>query len=917
MNLVQQNTYPKFDFFVLGAELEEQIKENLGEQDKIRTDLLEKFKDAYQSFYEKAERYLLDTGDGYGCAKGLSDFQDELIQLIYSITIRYIYVADNPSKSEHMSLIATGGYGRGHLAPGSDIDILFLLPYKQTPWGESVVEYVLYFLWDLGFKVGHATRSIDQCIQLSRSDFTIRTALLDARLICGDEDLFSSFDTRFRQDVMKGSAREFIEAKLEEQDERHEKSGKSRYLVEPNIKDGKGGLRDLHTLYWLSKYVTDAENAKDFVDAGIFSKREYSSFLRCSRFLWAVRCHLHFLTKRPEERLSFDLQLEMAVRLKYKDRSGRRAVERFMRHYFLIAKEVGALTRVVCMSLEIRELKALPSLSKYLRTSFWSGRKKLPDNDQFKLVNGRLSYQNKKIFEKDPINLIRLFNVAEKYKLAFHPDVIRLVRASWKLIDDDLRNNPEANEIFLELLSSVENSESTLRKMNEVGVLGRFIKDFGYIVCTTQFNMYHHYTIDEHLLKSVGILSEIENGDAAEEHPILSKLFSHIRYRRALYVAVFLHDVGKGQEEDHSIVGARIAEELCPRFGMSKAETDTVSWLIENHLLMSQVAQSRDLSDPKTIKDFADIVQSRERLMLLTILTVADIRAVGPEVWNGWKRQLLRTLYLLALPLVSGGYTDPDQEALVTSKQQKLLNELSEWSENDKDKLIQRHDDGYWLRTNLEQQIEHANLLRKWDERQQELLYSVNFHERAEATELSLITRASAALLSKIAGTCASSGANIVGAQISTTNDDIALDTIILQREFDDKNDEIRRVERIVRNLKQVISGKKSMDDLRIDERKQERLERVFPMEPEVLIDDSISDKYSVIEVNCFDKPGLLYDLTRIIADMKLDISSAHIATFGEKAVDVFYIHGLSKQSGGKTDLSDELRERLLSVLTE
>ena len=298
MSLEKEKKYCLYDAETLRSDLSNCIQQYGSDHDGLRSAALEKIKNILNIVYEKAEAELMETGDGYGCAAALSSFQDSLIQAIYDFTVNNIYLAVNPSESEHMSVIATGGYGRGLLAPGSDIDLLFLLPYKQTPWGESVAEYILYFLWDLGFKVGHATRSIDQCIQLSKSDFTIRTAILDARLIWGDERLFSELKRRFHGELVKGSGRAFIEAKLAEQDERHERTGKTRYLVEPNIKDGKGGLRDLHTLYWISKYVTESEDASDFVDAGIFSQREYSSFNKCNHFLWAIRCHLHFLTKK-------------------------------------------------------------------------------------------------------------------------------------------------------------------------------------------------------------------------------------------------------------------------------------------------------------------------------------------------------------------------------------------------------------------------------------------------------------------------------------------------------------------------------------------------------------------------------------------------------------------------------------------
>ena len=650
------NPAPYFDPDALRAELTAIWKELKGNDTKLRAKAIALLTDVVTEAREAARSQLEADGNGRVCAEGLSKFQDELIHAIYDFTVLHVYRAQNPSEAERMALVATGGYGRAMLAPGSDIDLLFLLPYKQTAWGESVVEYILYMLWDLGFKVGHATRSVEQCVRAARDDMTIRTCLLDARLILGEMSLFEEFRTRFANEVVKGTGREFIEAKLAERDTRHERSGASRYLVEPNVKDGKGGLRDLHTLYWLSRYLYPGEDFKDFVEAGVFSRAEYNSFVKCVDFLWSVRCNLHFLTGRAEERLSFDLQPQMAERLGYREQKGQRPVERFMKHYFLVAKNVGDLTRVVCSTLEVQQLKAVPALNEIFAPKSWRRRAKLRKTTDFRIDNGRINVAKKDAFKKDPVNLIRLFWQADRQNVMFHPEVIRLVQASLKLIDKKLRRNKEANRLFLDMLTNSKSPENVLRRMNEAGVLGRFIPSFGKVVAMMQFNMYHHFTVDEHLIRSIGILSDIEHGRCAEELPVSTEIVHTIENRRALYVAMLLHDVAKGRQEDHSIAGARIARRVCPRMGLSPSETETVSWLIEHHLDMSLYAQSRDLSDPKTIEDFAAIVQSPERLKLLLVLTATDIRAVGPGVWNGWKGQLLRTLYYEAQSILAGGH---------------------------------------------------------------------------------------------------------------------------------------------------------------------------------------------------------------------------------------------------------------------
>jgi [protein-PII] uridylyltransferase len=906
---------PYFDAGAVARELAECIGRHGGSERAARPAILERLKELLKAERQGASLQLDSDGDGRRCAGGLSHFQDALIRLVYDYTVSHVYRAENPSSAERMAIIATGGYGRGLLAPFSDIDLLFLLPYKQTPWGESVVEYMLYLLWDLGLKVGHATRTVEQCLKLSRADMTIRTALLDSRLILGDAGLFEELVTRFEREVVRGTAREFVEAKLAERDERHRRAGESRYRVEPNIKDGKGGLRDLHTLHWLTRYLY-GDGAGDAVEAKVFTAEEYATFRRCEDFLWAVRCHLHFLTGRPEERLTFDVQQAMAERLGYVERRGLRAVERFMKHYFLVAKDVGDLTTILCSALEIQQHKSSPGLTRFLNPLGWRTRRKIRATSDFRFDNGRLNVANADVFKRDPVNLIRFFARAEETNAFFHPDAVRLLRRSLRLIDDRLRNNPEANRIFLDLLCSATNSEPTLRRMNEAGVLGRFIPDFGRVVSMMQFNMYHHFTVDEHLIRTVGVLSDIERGDAAEPHPLSTQIVKTIQNRRALYVAAFLHDIAKGRDEDHSIAGARVARALCPRLGMTPAETETVAWLIEQHLTMSSVAFSRDVGDPKTIRDFANVVQSPERLKLLIVLTVADIRAVGPGVWNGWKGQLLRALYFETEPLVAGGHTQLGARDRVAAAQEAFRVAMPDWPNEELDGYIERHYPDYWLKTDTRKAVEHAKLFHLAESQDRKLASIFTTDAFTAITELSLLAPNHPRLLALFAGACAAAGANIAGAHISTTRDGVALDTFLLAREFEHDEDELRRARRIAETIEQLLKGEARLGPL-IAQRRERRSSRVgaFAVAPEVLIDNAISHQLTVIEVAGLDRPGLLYELTNALSDLNLDITSAHITTFGEKAVDVFYVTDLTNKKITSPQRQKAVKQRLLSVL--
>jgi [protein-PII] uridylyltransferase len=906
---------PYFDLDLLRHEASELARTHAGQDAKLRAALVDRMRQLVDDAYATAKRQLEEDGDGRTCAAGLSAFQDALIKLAYDFTTNHVYRVENPTAAERMAVVAQGGYGRGLLAPGSDIDLLFLLPYKQTAWGESVAEFMLYLLWDLGFKVGHATRNIDQCVRLSHSDMTIRTALLDARLILGDAPLFADFQHRFRKEVLEGNPRAFVEAKLAEQNVRHARAGASRYLVEPNVKDGKGGLRDLHTLHWLAKHLYPDKAEAEFVEAGVFNRHEYRSFRRCESFLWTVRCHLHFLTDRAEERLNFEVQQLMAERLGYKGHAGLSAVERFMKHYFLVAKEVGDLTGIVCSALEMKQMKGLPALDTLLAPFSWRRRAKLRRTSDFRIENGRIYAVSKDAFAKDPVNFIRLFSLADEHQASFSPEVLRQVRSNFRLIDDTLRADPTANRLFMKLLTDSRDPEAVLRKMNEAGVLGRFIPDFGRVVSMMQFNMYHHFTVDEHLIRTIGFLSGIERGKFATEHPVSSEVVRTIDSRRALYVAALLHDMAKGRDEDHSIAGARIARELGPRLGLNAAETETAAWLVEHHLSMSLFAQSRDLNDPKTLRDFATLVQSRERLKLLLLLTVADIRAVGPGVWTGWKGQLLRTLYFETEPLLGGGHTTLSRSERVARAQDELRERLAGWPRHDLEHFIDRHYPSYWLRTDLAVVAEHAKLIRDAEAQNRPIVTHIATDAFRGVTEITLLAPNHPRLLAMVAGACTGAGANIVDAQISTTRDGMALDTVHLEREFDQAEDEERRARKIAVTIERLLKGEVRLAEVVSTKRRPKSRLSAFTVEPQVVIDNTLSDALTVIEINGLDRPGLLYDVTREISDLNLDIASAHIATFGEKAVDVFYVTDLTGKKITSKSRESAIRERLLKAL--
>jgi [protein-PII] uridylyltransferase len=644
---------PPADAAALTERLEAIADETERDEVSRRARAIEVLRAFYARSRAVAETHLLAGAPGVQVARELAAAVDAIVTALWRFGWRHVLRSANPTEGERMALAAVGGYGRSVLAPFSDLDLLFLRPWKETAASESLTEFMLYALWDLGFRTGAASRTVAETIKYAREDMTIRTAVLEARFLAGDEKLFDELQKRFNREVVRGSAREFVAAKLDERDGRHAKIGASRYLVEPNVKDGKGGLRDLHTLFWIARYLDPSSPQGEKALEGILTAKDRRTFTEAFNFLWAVRAHLHFVTGRAEERLSFEVQPEIARRMGWRGRADESAVERFMRRYFLVAKDVGALTRTFCAKLEQDRTKTARGLSRLLPAPK-PKRKKLDDPD-FVEEDGRLTVADAQVFERDPTALLRLFRTADRNDLDLHPDAFTAVVRNLNLVTPKFRRDPKTAEVFLDILARGVRPGRTMQLMNDTGLLGRFLPEFGRIVGQTQLNRYHAYTVDEHTLRAVGIIGDIDNGRLAEDHPLCTLIMPVIADKEALYLAMLLHDTGKGgtrgQEDDGSIA----AQRACDRLGLPHAQTALTAWLVRHHLVMSDFAQKRDVSDPDTVAAFARVVETPERLRLLLVLTTADIRAVGPGVWNGWKGQLLRELYAATEAALRGG----------------------------------------------------------------------------------------------------------------------------------------------------------------------------------------------------------------------------------------------------------------------
>jgi [protein-PII] uridylyltransferase len=856
-----------------------------------------------------------DQITGLQAARMLGSLIDGLISALYE----HATTDTGFGEPDHLSVAGTGGYGRGVLAPFSDIDLLFLTAVEPTRQTLQVVEYMLYFLWDLGVKVGHATRSIEDCLVEGAKDTTIRTALLDARHVAGDAALFDDFHGRFRTACKEAGVAEYIAAKQAERAARHRRYGESPFVVEPNIKEGRGGLRDLQTLYWIARYVYDTQTMGELADVGeVLTQSEAKHGRRAWEFLWTVRFHLHYVAGRAEERLTFDVQPVVGARMGYTHRDRQDGVERFMRHYFLTAREVARLTRILEPGI-LREALGPPAIAAETDPALLKC--------GFVLAEGQLLPIPGRDFDKEPLQMLRILQVARDRNLDLHPLVIRsLIQNERRAVG--LRGDLKAAALFMDLMCGKEpdhhrasahpDGARWLSIMNETGFLGRFIPDWARIVGQMQFDTYHVFTVDEHTIEAIRVLNTLERGELVEIAPVATGLLDHLQSRRALYLAMLLHDIAKGRGGDHSEIGADIALKVGPELGLSAEETETVSWLVLHHLLLSGVAFKRDIDDPKTILDVADTVQSPERLRLLLILTVADMRAVSPKVWNGWKATLLRDLYARVAEVLAGGLSTTERDVRVERARHAAAALLTDWPKEAIERFTSLGYPGYWLSFDPETHARHARLVRDAEARNAPLTVDTQPLPARAVTEVTVYCADHAGLFSKISGALAVAGASIVDARIHTMTNGMALDTFWIQDAAGGTFDAPHRLARLAVLIEQALSGRIRLatEIRRVSKMLLGRRMRAIHVPPRVVIDNHASNTHTVLEVNGRDRPGLLHDVTAAISDQGLQIASAHVTTYGVRAVDVFYVKdvfGLKVENERKLTT---LRDALLKALT-
>ncbi len=835
-------------------------------------------------------------------AELMADYTDILVKNLYDFALRYLcYNADE----NRLTLVAVGGYGRSEMAPFSDIDLLFLLPENETENHQKIITFMLHFFWDLKFKIGHSVRNINEALAQSLSDNTICTSLLDARYITGCKDLFTTLEQQY--DLLRNSQtiRMFISDKLAERDNRHKRTGDSRFLLEPNIKEGKGGLRDMQTLIWLNKFAYGYRDMQTLEQQHIVSAKDKKRYQRAYRFMWTLRFWMHLETGRATELLSFELQRQISQKMGYWDSIRLKGVERFMRHVFLRASEVGWLTTVICSQLEEDNQKS-PAIEEGHLLS------KQQQSLGFFLQNGRLNHSDAQNWiKKEPLNIMILFKEAQIAARLIHPNLLRSVRQNSSRMTQ-LRDDEKAIAAFWDILLAPEAAQS-LRIMGEIGVLSRFIPAWGPIKCQMQYNMYHRYTTDEHTLKALDEYHKIKQLKLKDEIPWVAEVIQQIEGdSQIMPMAILLHDIAKGRKEDHSLLGAALALNICPRLKLNSEKTQMVSWLIKHHLYMSEVAFRRDLDDEKTLGEFLKIVTTPEQLRYLTLLTICDIRAVGPDIWNDWKSRLLQKLFVRASARISGqSHKSLMREEIAAAQyylHEKLLSD--HWQDSEIQHLAEITTAAWWLGFSFDAQYYQAGMLRHFKAGDKK----VHFRNDAAQNVTEMVTLAPdrKGLFADIAGSLALSNVNIMEARAVTLSNGVILDVFTFTDLSGSPIMDEAKLKRIEAKVLKALNGEMNWD------MEQKKIHAVMPTNEgkkyahfdeclQVSMPANVSTSATVIEVKAIDRPGLLFDVSRAIVGQNLQIISARIATYGEKAVDVFYV----KDEAGLMITSKNHREKI------
>ncbi|VAW56616.1 [Protein-PII] uridylyltransferase / [Protein-PII]-UMP uridylyl-removing enzyme [hydrothermal vent metagenome] len=834
--------------------------------------LLNIFKQTIQSGDEAIKEAFEANASPQDIINTRAQFVDQLLIQVFNHYFKHC--------NQKIALIAVGGYGRGELHPASDIDFMLLLQQKENTQTKTQLEAFLILLWDSKLDIGHSVRTLDECTEEATRDITIVTNLMESRLLIGDKPLFDKMIEATGPKHIWNS-KDFFKAKLEEQIKRHHKFGDTAYNLEPNIKENPGGLRDLQMIGWVAKRHFGTRILTELADQNFLSPNELSTLHECQTYLWKIRTHLHYLTGRHDDRMLFDLQKQLAESFGYKDGKNNLAIEQFMQKYYRTVLELERLNELL---LQLFRQEIL-----YTNTH----EKPIVINHRFHIINDYIAARNNNIFIETPSSLLEIFLIME-----IRPEIrgvqaqtIRLIREHTYLIDDKFRATQTAKQLFINIITQTRGVTHELRRMNRYGILAAYIPAFGQIVGRMQYDLFHAYTVDQHTLYVVRNMRRLSVANLGHEHPLGSGIFHHLEKPELLYLAGLFHDIAKGRGGNHAELGAKDAEEFCLNHGRSNEDSEFVGWLVKKHLLMSMVAQRKDISDPEVIYAFATEIGSLKHLDYLYLLTLCDIRATNPTQWNSWKDNLLSELYHKAAIAIKTGLDNPIQREIVCHETRtsaaRILAKRGVVSE-DLNELWLPFSDDYFISHTPDEIYWHTIILLNTLQVPPKINARIN--RRGEA-EIFIYSSINNLLFVTIASTLEQLGLNIVDAKINMTSDHFAVNSFkVLEEDGSSPTDQFRMNE-IIEKLKSRLSEKASnINDISPSKNNFRRAQKNFSVETVIHFDQLIGNDITILSITSADRPGLLASIALAFIQCEIHIHHAKIATAGEKALDNFYI---------------------------
>jgi len=862
-----------------------------------------------EHYREEIKRVHREGGSGLEVVQLITAMTDCLVTRLFDALSSDLELAQ---KAGDLSLVCIGGYGRRELNPYSDLDLMFLYGGKDQQAVEAVASRLLYFLWDLKLDVGYSVRNVADCVEMASGDSTVKTALLDARLLTGSETLFQEFKKAMVSQVLAKRSDAFIAEKLDELKKRREKYGSSVYILEPHLKEGEGCLRDLHTALWCAKIKYKVDEPRELILKGVLSDEELSLYTDSLSYLWRIRNELHYLAGRKNDQLTFDTQTAMARFFGYFDHAKTLGVEEFMRDFYRHANHVEYISSLMFARCSQREAAAAKKIIGYFT--------RRPVGDGLFVMRGELVVPDESLVAKEPATLMKVFEHAQRQGVTLSVASQALVRNSLELVNDKFRRSKEVNASFIRILQSEKLVGETLQTMHHLGFLNRFLPEFERIYCKVQHDVYHIYTVDTHTLFAIEEVMKLWRGEHKGALPLLSQLVREVDKRWLLLMAVMLHDVGKGGGGGHAERGAEMARTVARRMGLSKEDGERLVFLVRQHLLMAHIAQRRDLHDEKMIIQFARQMEKSENLKLLYLLTYADIRAVGPDVWTDWKAMLLQELYEKAFQVLERGDFKLEASSERVRRTKRTVFDLvkDEWAAQAVKEELQALSTRHVLSYAPETIAAHLGTLLRLTEDNM-LILNISHEKESGYSNCTVCTYDVPGLFSMITGVMAANGMNILGAQIHTNTNGKVLDILQVNSPQGFVITEESRWKRLEADLRQVLHGEVRVGQLVAKRHRPSILagkpKPTFPARVE--IDNEVSSDYTVIDVYAHDKIGLLYSITSTLTRLGVYIGVSKISTKVDQVADVFYVKDIFGQKVTDEVKLEEIKVELMAAIDQ